>query len=473
MSAPSGLIERAAGWISRRARDRVPYDEHNIFLEGPFAPVATEVTEIALRVSGKIPPELNGLYARIGPNPIHIKNPANYHWFLGDGMVHGVRLREGQAVWYRNRWIGTDEVNRHFGKPPAPGLRNSSIDTVNTNVIGHAGKIWALVEAGPLPVQLDSDLNTQKHGFFETPLQRSFSAHPHRDPSTGELHAVCYDVMVQNFVFYVVIGADGQVVRDVKVPVQHGPMVHDCAITPSYAIILDLPITFSMGAVLRGHAFPYQWNEKHPARIGLLPRQGTGDDVVWFDIDPCFAFHCANAFDQPDGSVVLDLITYPKLFDGTRQGPVGSASTFERFTLSPAEGRVKRDVVSTFLQEFPRCDERLLGQPYRYAYTVGIDVHAPGPEKLYRHDMRSGTIVTQDFGGHHMPGEVVFVPRQEGEAEDDGWLLSYVYDLRDATSALTILDASDVSGAPVATVHLPARVPLGFHGNWIKESLLF
>jgi carotenoid cleavage dioxygenase len=463
------LVGKAAGWISRQARERFPHSEKNPFLVGPFAPVATETTETGLKVTGKIPPELNGLYARIGPNPMQVANPATHHWFLGDGMVHGVRLREGKALWYRNRWIGSNAVNQRLGRPLAPGPRNRDLDTVNTNIIGHAGKLWALVEGSAVPVQLNDTLETERHSYFNTPLQRTFTAHPHRDPSTGDLHAICYDVLTLDQVNYVVIAPDGTLKQDIPIPVRHGPMIHDCALTETKMVVLDFPITFSMQALLRGHSFPYQWNEKHPARIGLLPRDGTAADISWFDIKPCFAFHTANAYDQPDGSVVLDLITYPKMFEGSRQGPDNTQSTFERFVLSPVANSIKRQTHSQFLQEFPRCDERLTGKPYRYAYTIGIDLEGRTAQPLYRHDMQTGQIATHSFGPHHMPAETIFVPRHPTSAEDDGYLITYVYDLAENTSTLTILDAGELGKAPVAIIHLPARVPIGFHGNWIAD----
>jgi carotenoid cleavage dioxygenase len=224
-----------------------------------------------------------------------------------------------------------------------------------------------------------------------------------------------------------------------------------------------------MGALLRGHSFPYQWNEKHPARIGLLPRDGTAAGIAWFDVDPCFAFHCANAYDLADGSVVLDLITYPRMFDGARQGPDNTQSTFERWVIKPGDSTVRRQTISDFMQEFPRCDERRTGQDYRYAYTTGLDLEGAAPHPLYRHDMHAGGIIKHHFGPHHVPAEAVFVPRYADAAEDDGFLISYVYDLVENTSTLTILNAGDFDGEPAAVIHLPVRVPAGFHGNWIPD----
>jgi carotenoid cleavage dioxygenase len=238
--------------------------------------------------------------------------------------------------------------------------------------------------------------------------------------------------------------------------------------TGSRIVVLDLPITFSMTAFLRGTPFPYQWNRKHPARVGLLPRDGTAADMAWFPVEHCFAFHTANAYDRPDGSVVLDLITYPRMFDGAIHGPESRPSRFERWVIGRAG--VQRSTLSDFRQEFPRCDERRTGLPYRYAYSVGIDVPIPRAEPLYRHDLHTGAILRHDFGPHHLPGEAVFVPRHADAAEDDGWLLCFVYDLASGTSTLTVLDAANLDGEPAAMVALPARVPLGFHGNWIADE---
>jgi carotenoid cleavage dioxygenase len=464
------LIENAVAWTARQLQKRVPYSNHNPYLEGPYAPVAAETTESRLAVSGTIPRELNGTLVRIGPNPLQVGNPAIYHWFVGDGMVHGLRLREGAALWYRNRWVGTDSVNRRLGRSLAAGPRRGMADVVNTNVIGHHGRLWALVEAGALPVQLDEELNTIRHGYFEDTVSNAYTAHPHRDPQTGELHAICYDSLVRNQVRYVVIDAQGAVTRDVAIPVRHGPMIHDCAITARYVVIFDLPITFSFGALLRGTVFPYRWNPRHPARVGLLPRTGAASEVRWFDVDPCYAFHAANAYDLDDGGVVVDVVAYPRLFNRSRQGLESSATQFERWRMEPASSHVRRDVWSDHKQEFPRCDERRTGRPYRYAYTVGLDVQQTSAQPLYRHDLQTGRVSQHDFGAHHTPSEAVFVPRPGSDAEDDGWLLAYSYDLGANRSSLVILNAQDIEGGAQARIDLPVRVPLGFHGNWVADA---
>ena len=402
---------------------------------------------------------------------MEVANPAVYHWFIGDGMVHGIRLRDGAAEWYRSRWVGTDSVNRRLKRPRARGPRHGTSDVVNTNIVGHAGRLWALVEAGAVPVELDGELNTVRHGYFASPLSRAYTAHPHRDPQTGGLHAVCYDALSRNKVRYVVVDPQGSVVCDVAIPVRHGPMIHDCAITARYVLIFDLPITFSFGALLHGATFPYRWNPRHPARVGLLPRTGDLSKLRWFEIAPCQLFHTANAYELDDGSVVVDAVVYQRVFDRSRQGLETSQTRLERWRLDLEREHVERKVFSDCKQEFPRFDERRAMQPYRYAYTIGIDVEQIGPQPLYRHDLETGRVLRHEFGPHHVPSEAVFVPREPAGAEDDGWLFSYVYDMETDRSAVVIVNAQNLGGDPQAVVELPVRVPLGFHGNWIPDAV--
>ncbi|MFT3856318.1 MAG: carotenoid oxygenase family protein [Aquabacterium sp.] len=161
----------------------------NPFVEGVFAPVGEELTLHNLRVEGELPPDLDGMYVRIGPNPLKPPHTARHHWFMGDGMVHGLRLQDGKALWYRNRYIGAASVQKALGRPPVPGQTRGIFDTVNTNVYGHAGRIWASVEAGPAPVQLDWELNSVRHGLFDSPPHASLQRSP--PPGSGHGGSAC------------------------------------------------------------------------------------------------------------------------------------------------------------------------------------------------------------------------------------------------------------------------------------------
>ena len=437
------------------------------FLTGIHQPMTGEKTIETLAVTGTIPTELDGRYLRIGPNPI-AADPASYHWFTGDGMVHGVALKDGEALWYRNRWINSRAVAAKLDRKAAPGPRHGGFDTVNTNVLGIAGRTFALVEAGSYPVELSDTLDEQTYNPFDDTLVGSFTAHPHRDPVTGEHHAIAYEATAPEIIRHVVLSPEGLVVREESIPVKHGPSIHDCAITARYVVILDLPVTFSMKALIGGHGFPYVWNPEHQARVGLLPRAGGKDDIIWCDVDPCYVFHVANAYDAPDGTVVMDVVAYRSMFAESKQGP-DAAGRFERWTIDPVARCVSRHVVDADAQEFPRPDERRFGQRYRYAYTMALpaDTFAIADTRLYKHDLETGARETHDFGPGRHPGEFVFVPAHDGAGEDEGWLIGLVVDLPNETTDLVILDARDFAGTPQASIRIPHRVPPGFHGNWV------
>ncbi len=470
-SAIRTVLERGVEVVAAYNRKRLPKTEHP-FLVGIHAPMRSELTLRDLPVIGSIPADLDGRYLKMGANPVS-PDPAGHHWFLGDGMVHGLALRDGRAPWYRNRWIGSRSAAAALGRAAASGPRRGRNDTVNTNVVDIGGRAHALVEAGSFPVELSDTLDEQRYDPFGGTLHGSFSGHPHRDPLTGEHHAVAYDGRVWDAVRHVVVSAGGAVIRDVPVAVEHGPCIHDCAITARFAIVLDLPVTFSMRTLLGGHAFPFRWNPAHRARVGLLPRHGDGADIVWCDVEPCFVFHVANAFDDANGRVVLDVIAYPRMFASGGSG-LDELGRLERWTVDPATRRVDRRVIDPTPQEFPRVDERRFGQRYRYAYTVAVppdgNTQFAGATTLYKHDLETGDRRVHDFGADHLPGEFIFVPARADAGEDEGWLMGLVIDTAGETPDLAILDARRFEAAPVAMVRLPHRIPPGFHGNWFPAA---
>jgi len=468
-TAIRSTIAKGIGVVADFNRRRMPEpDAPHPFLSGIHTPMTSERTLTELTVTGTIPLALDGRYLRIGPNPI-AADPASYHWFTGDGMVHGIALGDGKALWYRNRWIRSQAVAKALGEPPAPGPRHGGFDTVNTNVLGIAGRTFALVEAGSYPVELGDTLDEQTYNPFDDTLMGSFTAHPHRDPLTGEHHAICYEATDPDRVRHVVLSPAGQVTRELAIPVKHGPSIHDCAITARYALILDLPVTFSMKALIGGHSFPYRWNPEHQPRIGLLPREGGAEDVIWVDCDPCYIFHVANAYDDADGNVVMDAVVYDTMFADSPQGPDNAGRGLERWTIDPVARTVARRTIDARPQEFPRPDERRFGQPYRYAYTMALpeDAFAIAGTRLYKHDLQTGATLEHDFGTDRHPGEFVFVPAHPEAEEDEGWLIGLVIDMAQETTDLAILDARAFEGPPVASIRIPHRVPPGFHGNWL------
>ncbi len=470
-SAVRMVLERGVERVAAFNRKRLP-KTGNPFLTGIHVPMHAELTLDDLPVTGQVPAGLDGRYLRMGANPVS-PDGAGHHWFLGDGMVHGIALENGKAPWYRNRWIRSRLAAAALGRQAAPGPRRGNNDTVNTNIVDIGGRAFAVVEAGSFPVELSDSLEEQRYNPFDGTLGGSFTGHPHRDPLTGEHHAIAYDGRVWDAVRHVVVSAAGKVVRDVPVAVEHGPCIHDCALTARFAIVLDLPVTFSMRAVLGGHAFPFRWNPSHRARLGLLPRQGDASGTIWCVVEPCFVFHVANSFDREDGQVVLDVIAYPTMF-ASGGGGLDALGRLERWTVDPAARRVSRQVIDETPQEFPRIDERRFGQAYRYAYTVCVppdgNPQLAGATRLYKHDLQAGRRQVHEFGDGRLPGEFIFVPAHPGSGEDEGWLMGLVINTADQTTDLAILDAQRFEAPPAATVRLPHRVPPGFHGNWFPAS---
>jgi carotenoid cleavage dioxygenase-like enzyme len=469
-------VDLGLGKLAEFNRKRLPaLNKPNPYLTGIHKPMTGEETLTTLKVDGEIPPQLDGRYLRIGPNPVGQPEAKSYHWFLGDGMAHGIRLKQGKAEWYHNRWTRSNSVSAALNEPPAPGPRRGSFDTVNTNVIGHAGRTYALVEAGTWPIELNDELDTLAHNPFGGTLQGSYSAHPHLDPATGELHAICYDATIAGKVWHVVVDANGAVIREEPIAVHGAPSIHDCQITDNYVLVFDLPVTISTKMLIAGYPLPFAWNPKYPARVGLCPRTGSTDETVWCDVDPCYVFHPANAFETPDGKVIVDVVAHNKMFARSTLGPDSERSCFERWTIDPVTQKVNRKVLHDHKQEFPRYDERRTCKPYRYVYSVALPAedHVElkiGSSELFKHDLESGVTETHDFGANRHPGEFAFIPRSDVSAEDDGWLMGLVVDMNDEHSELVILNANNFTGKPQAVVHIPHRIPPGFHGNWVAST---
>jgi carotenoid cleavage dioxygenase len=182
-----------------------------------------------------------------------------------------------------------------------------------------------------------------------------------------------------------------------------------------------------------------------------------------------------NAYDE-DGTVVVDLVRHPKMFATHLTGPDEGAPVLERWRIDPAAGKVTTQVIDDRAQEFPRVDERVVGRRHRYGYSAMLDENEKeeaGLEMgsaLFKHDLSTGASETRRLKGG--AGEAVFVPESATSGEDDGYVLSLVFDAERQASDLVVLHSQDFTGDPVAVVHLPVRVPYGFHGNWVPDASL-
>ena len=441
-----------------------------LFLRGNWAPLSEERTITDLHVIGTIPPELDGRYVRNGANPV---TGLADHPFLGDGMIHGIRVRDGKADWYRNRYVATPFI----ANPDQAAIDLDASLTVmaaskaNTNIIGHAGRLLAL-EEGHFPYLLDGALETVGPLDFGGTLHGSFTAHPKVCPVTGELLAFGYSLF-EPYLADLRVSAAGELVQVENITVGGPTMMHDFNVTRNYIIFMDLPAVFDVDMAIRGE-MPIHWSDSYPARLGVMPRNGTDRDVVWYDIDPCYVFHPMNAYEDGD-SIVIDVARLDHIW---RDGPLDfPAPSLHRWTIDTAARTVRQEQVDDLPAEFPRVADSVVGLRHRYGYMMANATESSYEAPLstsgaiLKYDRATGQRSQIDVGMGRLPGETVFVPSENGRAEDDGYLMTYVYDATRHESDFVIFDASSMSAEPIATVQLP-RIPNGFHGNWVAASVV-
>jgi carotenoid cleavage dioxygenase-like enzyme len=456
------------------------------FLTGVFAPTHDELDVHDLAVTGEIPAALSGVYMRNGANP-QFSPLGRYHWFDGDGMIHAVYLDGGKAR-YKNRWVETPGLraeraagNALFGGilnfmfPPAELMEECGIfkNAANTNIVRHADKHLALWEGG-FPSELTRELDSRGLCDFGGKLVGAMTAHPKWCPDTGELIFFGYDpVAGPPFLRYHVADASGALTHTAEIDLPRGVMMHDFLTTRNHSLFFDLPAVVS--AQMQGESM---WQPQHGARIGVVPRHGGNGDVRWFDIDPCYVFHFLNAWEEDDvitaygcrmPSIDLDF--------EAREDDMGGLASIEgvglaKWTIDLAAGTCREELVHDLRSDFPRLHDDLLGKPHRWGYA-STTLDGPmtiGFNGIVRYDLHTGADLTYAFGEGTTIGEAVFAADPTGNDESDGWLMVYATDLATERTDFCILDARDLAAGPVARVHLPQRVPSGFHGNWMPDA---
>ncbi len=460
--------------------------ELNPYLEGPYAPAREEVTLDRFEIEGEIPRDLNGVYVRNGPNPQFDPN-GRYHWFDGDGMLHAVHFDDGR-VTYRNRWVKTAGFDREREAGGAlwrgiiePWQENPTPekDTANTSVVFHNERLLALWYRAGKPYALDPvTLETMGAEDFGGTLRCEVSAHAKVDERTGELCFFDYG-MKPPYMRYGVVGPDGVISHFVPIDLPGPRLPHDMAITENYSILMDLPLVNDPQAARVGR-FKLLFERSMPSRFGVIPRYGSADEIRWFEADPCFIYHSVNAREEGQ-EIVMDVCRVkqpeprPDLV-----GPLAQMLSYlrldahmHRYRFDLRSGRTKEQVLDDDNSEFPSINQGLLGRPSRYAYNMHIS-----PETtllfdgLMKYDVDSGTAETHWFGDGRWGSEAPFAPRPGAVEEDDGYLVSYVYDEREGHSSVEVLDAKDLGAGPLCRIKLPVRVPLGFHATWVPGERL-
>ena len=451
----------------------------NPWLHGHFAPVADERDEPSLRVTGELPAGLQGTFLRNGPNPIFAPL-GRYHLFDGDGMVHGVTFDGEGGAAYRNRWVRSAgfEAELEAGRALFGGLSDFRLpepavfekvgpikNTANTHIVRHGGRLLALMEGAP-PIELAEDLSTVGPYDYDGLLRGSMTAHPKE--LDGELVFFGYSPLAP---YLRVHAADesGTLTWSTVVELPGPVMMHDFVVTETRVVIFDLPAVFDLEAMISGGEGIY-WAPERGARIGVLERNAPGDTVQWIEVDPFWVFHFLNASDGPGGTIEVTGCRASRL--NTSFGEEGLAEpvrpVLHRWTIDPAAGRVRDEQLDDRPTDFPRIDDRRAGRPNRYGYsghTAEWGADSATFDGVIRYDLEAGTSLVHRYGEGQLAGEPVPAVDPSDPAEDGGWVVNFVHDLAGDESSVVVLDAGTLD--EVARVHLPRRVPFGFHGSFV------
>jgi carotenoid cleavage dioxygenase len=456
----------------------------NPYLSGNFGPIASE-DDFELQIDGAFPKALAGALYRIGPNPQFSPRDDNYHWFVGDGMVHAFQMRDGQ-VRYLNRWVRTPKWEAEhaagralfgsWGNPMTsdPSVMGQDGGVANTNIILHGGRLMAL-EEGHRPFAIDpKTLMPQGYQSFGGALLPRFTAHPKTDPETGEMLFFGYGQDPMPFskkMSYGVLSADGALTRQDVFDAPYAAMVHDFMVTKGHVLFPVLPITGSLERAMSGQP-AFAWEPEKGAFVGVLARGAGIETIRWFETEPNYVFHVMNAWEEGE-RLFADVMEYPHapLFpnpDGSRGAPAGARLTRWTFDLAGSGDTIRRERLDDLAGEFPRIDERRAGLAYRHGWFAAKAETGGGEvllDSLAHVDHRTGIRSVHTLPKGDVISEPVFVPRSD--TEGDGWLLATAYRGAEDRSDLAVFEALDVAQGPIATAKLPRRVPFGFHGNWV------
>ncbi|CAK8994395.1 unnamed protein product [Durusdinium trenchii] len=479
-----------------------PIKHQHWAFNGPYAPVDEEVFHALTVREGQLPKDLEGCYLRNGPNPLWHppSETSNYHWFLGAGMVHALRIKDGAAS-YNNHFLRTkafmDEQKNgpvfdkiafstsmssfllRFALEKVGLARGSASGPSNTNLVYHASRLLALSEADcpmELKILVDGHLQSQA----EYAYNNLWNAHPKVDPVTGKLYWLDYDLTGVTAKFtYGVIDTKGQEERKCTGVLGGGKavMIHDCGITEKYAIVIDCPVLVGIeNYSVEGSL--WKFDASHGARIGIFPKDGESGKVspTWFQIDTCWIFHLANAWEEGN-TVVMVVVRWDRI-DMSGHGKKddflsGNKRTLHEYRFDMDSGAVvEKSLASGFeTLEFPVINQKHVGRKSQFTWAAGNLEGEPPFHRIFKFDLSNpesyASYACVSDGKKLTAGEAYFVSK--GSAEDDGYLLTFVIDPEGkAPSSFLILNGQNLQS--ICVIDLPARIPLGFHGLWVSEK---
>jgi carotenoid cleavage dioxygenase len=454
-----------------------------------FAPIFEEVTLDNFAIEGEIPADLNGVYLRNGPNP-RFEPKGSYHAFDGDGMIHAAHFDRGE-VTYRNKWVRTAAwlEEDHAGGTDYYGIMTTLKgrtdrrlkDTANTDVIGHGGHAVASWYLAGVPYHIDPiTLDTLAPGDYTFAPGNGFSAHPKVDEVTGDL--LYFDYFHEHpHMSYGVVDAAGKATHHTVIELPGARLPHDMAITENYSILHDLPV-YNDEEAYRAGRHKIRFNAALPARFGVIPRYGTGEEIRWFEFSPCFLYHVVNAWEEGDEVVMVACRYMPiegadgridEVRTARRIATLGMDARLWRYRMNLKTGAAHEECLNPeFNVEFPSYDSARTGRQTRFGYMVDHDPDILRWTGIRKFDTDSGACLGAWSDGHDRCwySEPWFAPADRQRSEDHGYVVTFVWNDQSREQQLQVFDALDLDRGPVARVRIPHRIPPGFHACWMKPG---
>ncbi|KAJ5463429.1 hypothetical protein N7475_008373 [Penicillium sp. IBT 31633x] len=464
-----------------------------------------------LEVTGVIPPDIDGTFFRIQPDhrfpPIY---DSDIH-FNGDGNVTAIQIRRGEAS-FKQRFVHTDRYeheSRHgkalFGKYRNPYTDNEAVRGVirtaaNTNIFFWRGMLLATKEDGPPYAMNPETLETiGRYDFEGQVLSPTFTAHPKFDPNTGEM--ICYGYEAggngndgsRDIVVYT-INADGVKTEECWYTAPFCGIIHDCGVSKKWVVLPMTPLKCDRARLAKGENH-WAWDSNEDQWYGLVPRRrGKPEDIRWFRSKNAFQGHTVSCYETDDGKVVFDLtIADGNVFfffppANTPAGTVNQRNKLQNKTTrwvfdptAPSNSWVEPEQeVETLSGEFSRIDERFMTIRYNHYWQANIDGSRPydaekcgspagGLFNTLGHFTWDGSIRDTFWAGPRATfQEPTFIPRAGSTQEGDGYIIALLNHLDVLRNDVCIFDAQNVSQGPVAVLHLPFKLRLGLHGNFVE-----
>jgi len=460
---------------------------------GGFCDLRVEHGFVPLDVDGALPPELEGTFYRNGPGRFGVAGERYRHWFDGDGAVSAVRMTGGKAFgaaklvrtagMLREQQAG----RRLFGSYDTPMARplreiflGDTKNPANTSVLLWQSRLFATCEAGkPYEVSTD-DLSTVGETDLGGAIGAAFSAHPHYVPQRRCTYNFGIRRGRKSSVDVYALPDDGAARRITTFTVDGTRMNHDFAVSERHAVFVFAPAFLSLPALLfgKGPTSGAKWRPERGAEIVVVPLDDP-EKIIRFTIDACMLEHSVNAFEE-GGKVYVDYIHYasPEGLEGFARGLVRGridaplANEVRRLVIDPTRRTAVSETLLDRRVELPRVADRVVGARHRFVYYAGFTAKRPDShfDAVVKHDLDTGAISTYAPGRDQYPSEAVFVARPGAAREDDGWLLTLVYDAVADASRLDVLDARRIDERPVASCRFEQPIPLGFHGLWAPAA---